>query len=289
MSAYNWEFDFDPSFPVHLFEYAVPGTRDRLHWHRYYEIGLCAEGGGTFQYATKTYDARPGDVFVTNNYETHVAVTRQRQKYIFLIFLPAFISASGAPGQGLSVQYLETFQYNPLNFDNRIPGETEDAEEIRRLMLEALSAYGEKGEDRQMRVDILVRRILLRLRSVYAKTASAKAQIRISPKLLSAQEYINANYTQPLTVEEVARVCGMYPSYFRHVFKETFQVSFKEYVTQLRVAQAQLALSGAEASVSHIIEELGYTNATQFYHTFRRYTGMTPAEYRKARRRQGAP
>jgi hypothetical protein len=72
-------------------------------------------------------------------------------------------------------------------------------------------------------------------------------------------------------------------------FKETFQVSFKEYVTQLRVAQAQLALSGAEASVSHIIEELGYTNATQFYHTFRRYTGMTPAEYRKARRRQGAP
>ena len=32
MAAYNWEFDFDSSFPVHLFRYNVPGHSDRLHW-----------------------------------------------------------------------------------------------------------------------------------------------------------------------------------------------------------------------------------------------------------------
>ena len=289
MSAYNWEFDFDPAFPVHLFEYTVPGTGDRLHWHRYYEIGLCTHGGGTFQYASKTYDVQPGDVFVTNNYETHVAVTQQaHQKYVFLIFLPAFISGSGAPGQELNDRYLETFQYNPRHSDNRIPRGTESAAKLRELMLEALAAYTLRAENWQMRVDILVRQILLGLRSIYARPAAAATTLRISPKLLSAQEYINANYTQPLTVEEVARVCGMYPTYFRHVFKETFQVSFKEYVTQMRVAQAKLALSGGDSSISRIIEETGYTNATQFYHIFRRYTGMTPAEYREARKRQGA-
>ena len=289
MSAYNWEFDFDPAFPVHLFEYIVPGMRDRLHWHRYYEIGLCMEGQGSFQYASKTYEAYPGDVFVTNNYETHVAVTQQEpQKYLFLIFLPAFISGSGAPGQELNDKYLEVFQYNPLNFNNCIPHDTENASQLRALLLEALTAYKTRGENWQMRIDILIRRILLCLREFYAHPVAFSPTFRISPKLVSAQEYINANYTQPLTVEEVAQVCGMYPTYFRHVFKETFQISFKEYVTQLRVAQAQLALCDADISISRVIEELGYTNATQFYHIFRRYTGMTPAEYRRARRRQGS-
>lgn len=283
MSAYNWEFDFDPAFPAHLFEY-TPGQNDRLHWHRYYEIGLCTEGNGAFQYASKTYEAVPGDVFVTNNYETHVAVAgEESQRYIFLIFLPAFISGDSAPGPELNGQYLETFQYNPLNFDNRVPHHTADAEALGDLMREALRVYTARPQGWQMHIDILVREILCRLRAVYARPASPA--FFISDKLLSAQEYINANYTQPLTVEEVARVCGMYPTYFRHVFKETFQISFKAYITQLRIAQARLALSGSDSSIGHIIEELGYTNATQFYHVFRRHTGMTPAEYRRLSRR----
>ena len=153
------------------------------------------------------------------------------------------------------------------------------------LVLEALTVYTARPGDWQMRVDILVREILCRLHAIFDRPSSPAPAFFISDKLLSAQEYINANYTQSLTVEEVARVCGMYPTYFRHVFKETFQISFKEYVTQLRIAQARLALSGTNNSISRIIEELGYTNATQFYHIFRRYTGMTPAEYRRLCRR----
>ena len=286
MAAYNWEFDFDSSFPVHLFRYNVPGHSDRLHWHRYYEIGLCMEGGGTFLYTSKSYHSEPGDVFVTNNYETHVAVTgTEKQQFVFLIFLPSFISNSGALGQALNNQYLQTFQYNPLRFDNRIPASSKDANALRSSMLAALDAYERQPEGWQMRVDILVREILCGLHRVYSGGSTSGQSFRINPKLLAAQKYINANFTQPLTVEEVSRVADMYPSYFRHVFKNTFQLSFKEYVTQLRLAEAQLALATTDTSVSHIIEDMGYTNVTQFYHVFRKYTGMTPAEYRRLQRR----
>ena len=286
MAAYNWEFNFDPSFPVHLFRYDVPGHSDRLHWHRYYEIGLCVEGGGTFLYASKAYRSEPGDVFVTNNYETHVAVTgADRQQFVFLIFLPSFISSSGSLGQALNNQYLQTFQYNPLRFDNRIPAASTGAEALRPSILAALDAYERRPEDWQMQVDILVRRILCGLHRVYSGSSAPEQSFRINPKLLAAQEYINANFTQPLTVEEVSRVADMYPSYFRHVFKDTFQLSFKEYVTQLRLAEAQLALTATDTSIGRIIEDMGYTNVTQFYHVFRRYTGMTPAEYRRLHRR----
>ena len=75
MKRYNWEFDFDPEFPVHLFEYTVVGARDAMHWHRYFEIGLCLEGDGQFAYLHKKYPVHPGDIFINNDYENHVAIT----------------------------------------------------------------------------------------------------------------------------------------------------------------------------------------------------------------------
>ena len=53
MKRFNWEFDFDPYFPAHFFEYTVVGRKDAMHWHRYVEIGLCLEGEGQFLYSYK--------------------------------------------------------------------------------------------------------------------------------------------------------------------------------------------------------------------------------------------
>lgn len=72
---FNWEYEFDPSFPIHLFPYQVMGNKDPMHWHRYHEIGLCVGGTGKFVYLNKVYPVKPGDIFISNNYESHVAIS----------------------------------------------------------------------------------------------------------------------------------------------------------------------------------------------------------------------
>ena len=96
MKRFNWEFDFDPYFPAHFFEYTVVGRKDAMHWHRYVEIGLCLEGEGQFLYSYKQYPVEPGDIFINNDYENHVAVADEGQesRFIFLILMPSFISDS---------------------------------------------------------------------------------------------------------------------------------------------------------------------------------------------------
>ena len=286
MKGYNWAFDFDPQFPAHLFPYTVCGTGDKMHWHRYYEIGLCTGGTGKFIYFGKEYPAQAGDIFISNNYESHVAVAEagQRTQYIFLIFLPSFLSL--AEGRGVGRDYISTFNYNPLSFINRIPGSRETAGRIAGLIRQGEALYSQKGPAYRMEVDIIVRRVLLELARFYSQKGGEEGPgaFIVSPKIRLAEEYINNNYNRSLTVSEVAAAAGLNASYFRHLFKAQVQVSFQEYITYLRLSQARTLLLGSDKTINKIIEEVGYSNISQFYRVFHQHYGMTPAQYRELTR-----
>ena len=71
------------------------------------------------------------------------------------------------------------------------------------------------------------------------------------------------------------------PSRVRHVFKDVTGVSFKEYVTQVRVAEAKRLLLTTDLSVADIARTVSYTNLNQFYKVFYRSCAMSPGEYRR--------
>lgn len=282
MKRFNWEFDFDPEFPVYLFEYTVVGQRDAMHWHRYFEIGLCIQGDGTFLYPHKQYPVQEGDIFINNNYESHVAVTQEgmENRYIFLILMPSFISDSS--NHRANRQYIETFHYNPPDFINRIPRSSETAKRITRLLMRGYRVYEARGELWEMEVDIIVRNILLELNRHYLSADSSEgAQRNVNAKVLAAQQYIRKHCDHALTLDEVAGFVGLNATYFRHLFKEETHVSFKEYLTHLRLTHARSLLTDTSMSINRIIEEVGYTNISQFYRIFRQHYHMTPAEYRR--------
>ena len=101
----------------------------------------------------------------------------------------------------------------------------------------------------------------------------------MSPILV--QVYINDHYTEHLTLSQVASHLNLNESYFRHLFKDEMQISFKSYVTLLRLAHAQKLLIASQRSINEIIQEVGYSNITQFYKIFELNYNLTPAEYRR--------
>lgn len=280
MKDYNWDWDFDPSYPVHFFEFSVKGNQDRMHWHRYYEIGLCTHGTGRFFYYSKQYPVKVGDVFVSNNYESHVAVgeTDAETKYIFMIMLPSFVNSNINPN--LNRLYTDAFMYNPLEFINCIPSSLPTAQAIAPLMYRGLEICNTHAEGWEIELDIIVRSILYQLWHHYHHL-KAEPTIKLNPHIQAAQQYIGSNYNRNLSVSEVANVVGLNPSYFRHLFKEELHISFKEYVTRLRLSHARTLLMDTSYNINHVVEEIGYTNIGQFYRVFHRYYNMTPAEYRR--------
>jgi AraC-like DNA-binding protein len=282
MSGFNWEYDFEPDFPVHIFPFTVEGNRDGLHWHNYYEIGLCTRGVGKFVYLDKIYSANAGDLFVTNNFENHVAITQgdTSMEYLFLIFLPSFIAHPH--GRPMDNQYLTVFNYKPVEFQNKIDSSNPDSVAIRTLLTEAYERLQENDEFSRLEVDVKVRQILLVLARHHAQNPCAQQeQGLINPKIQRAIRQLNNHYSERLTVPQVATQLSLNPSYFRHLFKECTQTSFKEYITHLRMSQARKLLLATDKSIQEILAEVGYTNASQFYRVFYNLSHMTPTDYRK--------
>ncbi|NLF27810.1 MAG: AraC family transcriptional regulator [Clostridiales bacterium] len=280
MGGANWEFDFSPELPVHVFPYTVYGSNDPLHWHKYYEIGLCTGKRGKFIYLEKVFEIGAGDIFLSNNNENHVAVADEGEtvEFLFLIFLPSFISGPG--GRALDRRYLSMFNYNALTFRNKIDADHIAAGRIAQLMWEAHEIYKKRDMFFELALDIKVRQILLELVSVYEKSDRNDTLNRINARVRTAVEYINEHYTEKITIGQMAAMVGMNASYFRHIFKENMQIPFKAYLTILRLAEARRLLLTTERGVHEIIADVGYTNVSQFYRIFREYSHMTPAEYR---------
>ena len=290
MRGFNWEYEFDPVFPTHLFHYNVVGNRDSMHWHRYHEIGLCIGGQGKFVYLNKVYTVHPGDIFISNNYENHVAVSDagEETQYLFLIFLPSIISNPG--GQSVDSQYLHFLNYNPLLFQNQIPADDPAAVRLGALIREAYDVYSRREPFYQMELDILLRQILLTLSRARSGAEKSSGDLAYEhPKIAAAREYINDHYTSPLTLRQVAEHLHLNESYFRHLFKEEMRVSFKAYITLLRLAHAQKLLIASDHSINEIIQEVGYTNISQFYKIFELNYNLTPAEYRRLYQKQYTP
>lgn len=284
MRGFNWIYDFDPQFVLHIFPFEVVGNRDCLHWHRYCEIGLCTGGSGKFVYLNKTYPVEPGDIFVSNNYETHVAISQslsEKTNYLFLIFLPSYFSQHGLTQ--LSQQYLRIFNYLPLQFQNRIPACSPEAGNIAEYMQKAWAAYKSRQDNFHIVVDIKFRCIVLELIHFYTSLNDGinQSSVPIDPRILAIQEYINNHFQEKITTKTISEKLNISPTYFRHLFTNQLGISFKSYLTHVRMAQARKLLIATDINIIDVIMECGFTNANHFYQLFFDLTNMTPADFRK--------
>ena len=103
-------------------------------------------------------------------------------------------------------------------------------------------------------------------------------------KIQWAAQYIRDNYNQPLPLDRIAELAGMDRSYFSRRFKQLTGFGFSEYLTQIRLRQAEHLLLQTKLSVSEISELCGFNSSHYFADTFRRSKGMSPSQYRKGRK-----
>ncbi|QGQ95228.1 AraC family transcriptional regulator [Paenibacillus psychroresistens] len=100
--------------------------------------------------------------------------------------------------------------------------------------------------------------------------------------LLYIRKFIDENYSQKMTVEEMADIVGYSYHHFRHLFKNYFGVSPMQYVINKRLDKARRLLRYTELPISTITLECGFSNIAQFCTMFKREIGETPKGYRNS-------
>ena len=96
----------------------------------------------------------------------------------------------------------------------------------------------------------------------------------------SAADYINDHYTEDLTLENLAAICGLSAGYFTKCFTKMFACSPSSYIAMVRISNAKVLLETTMHSVKEIAHKVGYNRSSTFCDAFKRETDMTPNEYR---------
>jgi AraC-like DNA-binding protein len=222
-------------------------------------------------------------VFVVGNFENHVAICEpgETTQYLFIIFMPEFIAAPGS--RQLDFEYLYPFRYNAATFRNKIGHERPEAKEIAQTALKLKAALTDKKPGCRHMVDAGLRQILAVLIGHYQATYPdyAEAGSAGQQKMQEALRYINENFLSSPTLEEVAGRFHLSASRFRHVFRETVRIGYKEYMTYLRLGESRKLLLTTDLNVTEVAGRSGFSNINQFYKVFYKYVYMSPAQYRK--------
>ena len=81
-------------------------------------------------------------------------------------------------------------------------------------------------------------------------------------------------------MQDAARAMNYSEAYFCKLFKQCFSCNFTAYLSEYRVGEAKKLLAVPTVNIKDIGKAVGYGDSNYFTKVFRRYTGVSPTEYR---------
>jgi transcriptional regulator GlxA family with amidase domain len=99
--------------------------------------------------------------------------------------------------------------------------------------------------------------------------------------VLKAQEWIENNPTKTFTVDDICDKFNVGRRTFERRFRKCTSNSIAEYIQRVKVEFAKKHLEAGRKTVNEIIYETGYNDTDAFRKVFKKYTDLTPVEYRK--------
>ena len=148
-----------------------------------------------------------------------------------------------------------------LHLAHRLHGEFLLRDEVSRLVIESLT---------------------LGVLAEASRTVARRAERPAPAWLARARALVERNFAEPLRLRHVATRVGVHPVHLARTFRRVYQTTFAGYLRQVRLDFARQELALSTASLGDIAAAAGFCDQSHFSRSFKRCTGVTPAEYRLA-------
>ena len=135
-------------------------------------------------------------------------------------------------------------------------------------------------EDYEEMLTLLLRHLLI----IFHRELTRKHVLKneyLDHEMDTAASYFNENYNRDINIEEYAVSRGMSVSWFIRNFKKFTGTTPMQFITSIRITNAQMLLETTNYAVNEIAHIVGYDNPLYFSRLFHKQKGCSPSEYRK--------
>ena len=247
----------------------------REHHHTECELSVFLRGSGLYAVRGENYSFEAGAVFLFGSNEAH-CITEIYEDFDLLNiqFEPRLLW-----GHSDTAELLCLFAARSRTFSNRISvGDGVLIDRIRSLE-EELHAHMPccAVQSRYLLFSALSH--IIRTYDYVLPERTVGAPSTITANVKRAIRYIDDNLETRLTLQDIARVACLTPTYFSSVFKKLNGISPWDYITIKRVERAVELLKTTELTKLEIAERCGFSGSSNFYKAFAHGTGKKPGDY----------
>jgi AraC-like DNA-binding protein len=109
----------------------------------------------------------------------------------------------------------------------------------------------------------------------------SETNINETERMSEVYKFTLTHFREKISLAQVAGIANISPTAFCRFFKLHTRKNYNAFVQELRVGHASKLLIENKKTITQICYDSGFNNITNFYKTFKKFTGKTPQEYQK--------
>lgn len=258
--AYNEEIT---TYRVERRARTKPESMSSPHYHRHYEIYYLRKGKAKYFIDNITFDLNEGDMVLIPPYVIH------RTAYIEDGQLDRLLIT-------FTLDFVEKNEEDALFkcFDRYL---IKKADVYKNLLnsIEAESNSPDEFSDELIKNYITT--LLIRLSRI---TEKSSFEVKAPSFIQQITEYITENYATEITLDELSKQFSVSKSHLSRQFKATTGFGLNEYITTVRVKNAERLILTTDLSVTEIATTCGFNDSNYFSSVFKKLKGIPPLKFR---------
>lgn len=245
------------------------------HFHPFTEIFFITDGQGAFYIDEDIVNVNKWDLIIINPNCPHTEKSS-------ILDTPLEYFVLGIDNLLLNFPN----SYNLVNDDNKVDlYKIFNLSEQKDLMLTYFNRLFDEIENKSLNYQLACKSTLMlfltdMLRANTALNFVEKSNNKINLECLKIKNYMDAHYSQNITLDNLASMSYMNKYHLAHTFKKQIGLSPINYVIKKRVDESKNLLETTSYSIRDISSIVGFANSSYFSQIFKKTTGISPKEYR---------
>lgn len=220
-----------------------------------------------------------GDLVIINSGEMHNISFNKPSHYLCIKFSPRILYVDD--------NSLFEFKYVTPFLSDRSPQKLFHKKDfdvdIHSLALEIMNEWNTQRPAYELLIRANILKIFAEIFRYWQKENVFHSEAMMTEPIKNALLYISENY-DTITERDAAAFCCLSYNHFSASFKKTVGRSFSDYLTLIRINEAEKMLLSSEKSITDIALSCGFSSTSHFISRFKSQKGITPGQLRKKTR-----